>query len=502
MRKLLITTLVIFAFMINPAFAQDEDRAILSGEEKLISIDVKDMEITDVIRLIADQSGLNIVTSKNVQGKVSINLQDVKVQTALDSILKVNNCTYVKEGEVIQIYTLPEYKQREQFSRVVTQVFVLKHIKASDLKPMLVSLKSPNGKVEIEPKTNRVIVTDTEENMLSIEQAIEATDKKMGSRVYTLSYAEPLEVQKNLLQILPETEGEVLVDVRTNSLVITASPLLLDRIDILMRNWDRQIPQVLIEARIMQVTLEEGTLLGVDWQYRSPTTHSITVGVKDLPIPTGVTYVDAFKVGVLDQDDYEITIRALEGLSDVNLISSPRIVTLDNEEAKILIGSSEPYEVLHYDTEGHVTSRELKFIDVGIKLMVTPKIAEDGFITMRIHPEVSSARKGTVTNDLAIDTTEATTIMTVKDGNTVVLGGLIKDDKESYLSKVPFLGDIPLLKYLFRTSYTKNVKREIIIFITPQIIAKQQDLSIEEAEFIIKREQLMSSAMENLAKPK
>lgn len=136
---------------------------------------------------------------------------------------------------------------------------------------------------------------------------------------------------------------------------------------------------------------------------------------------------------------------------------------------------------------------------MGIKLIVTPKIAEDGFITMSIHPEVSTARIGTATNALAIDTTEASTVMTIKDGNTVVLGGLIKDDKEEHIAKVPILGDIPLLKYLFRNKFTTSVKKEIIIFITPRII--NADKNLDHKPIITDRKKLeMENSLERLSK--
>jgi type II secretory pathway component GspD/PulD (secretin) len=462
-----IAVLLFFTLIVSTGLAQNQP-------EKTITLDVKDMEITDVIRMIADQSGLNIITSKNVKGLVTINLQSIPVEKALDAILKVNNCGYIKEGNIIQVYTLPELNQKEQFSQLITRVYRLEHIKALDLRQTLTSLKSGRGRIEIEPKTNSIIVTDIEENIRSIEDAIRQMDKKLETKVYKLSYAKSMELQKTLQAVIPVTEGDVLVDERTNSLVVSASPLLLDKIDALVSNWDKQIPQVLIEAKIMQITLEKNKFLGVDWKYTNPEKHSITVGASGIPIPTGATYVDAFKIGVLGVDDYQATIRALENSSDVNLISSPRIVTLDNTEAKILIGSSEPYEVFHYDAEGHITGKELKFVEVGIKLTVTPKISTDGFITMNIRPEVSSPRTGTATNALAIDTTEANTVMTVKDGNTVVMGGLIKDEKSKYVKKIPILGDIPLIKYAFRNTYDATVKKEIIIFITPKIISPEK----------------------------
>jgi type IV pilus assembly protein PilQ len=472
MRKLLAICMVMIFAVVLQARAQDVITQDASG--KTITLDVKDMEISDVIRMIADQSGMNIITSRNVKGLVTINLQTIPVEKALDAILKVNNCGYVKEGAIIQVYTLPEINQKEQFSQMTTRVFRLKHIRAVDLKNTLTSLKSGRGRMEIEPKTNSIVVTDIAESMDAIENAVKEMDKKMDTRVYQLSYAKALDLQKNLSAVIPAAEGDFLVDERTNSLVISASPLLLDKIDALILNWDKQIPQVLIEAKIMQITLDKSRFIGVDWQYQNPEKHTLNLGVTSLPLPTGATSVDAFKIGVLSVDDYAVTIKALEQSHGVDLVSSPRIITLDNMEAKILIGSSEPYEIFHYDSNGAVTGKEIKFVEVGIKLTVTPKISKDGFIMMNIRPEVSSPRIGTATSSLAVDTTEANASMIVKDGQTLVMGGLIKDNKEKHVAKIPFLGDIPFIKYAFRNTYDVVSKKEIIIFITPRIISPEQ----------------------------
>lgn len=472
-----------------------------SAVEKTITLDVKDMEIGDVLRMIADQSGMNIITSKNVKGLVTINLQNVPVERVLDAILKVNNCGYIKEGDIIQVYTLPELNQKEQFSQLITRVYRLEHIKAMDLKQTVMSLKSGRGRIEIEPKTNSIIVTDIDESVRAIEEAIKQMDRKLETRVYVLSYAKPADVQKNLLAILPQAEGDVLIDERTNSIVVTGAPVVLNKIDSLVASWDKQISQVLIEARIVSITLGKNLFAGVEWKYQNPEKHSISIGSMSLPIPTGATYVDAFSFGVLSADDYNVTIKALEGTSDANLISSPRIMTQDNTEARILIGSSEPYEVFHYDADGNVTGKEIKFVEVGIKLTVTPKIAADGFVTLNIRPEVSSPRVGTATNSLAVDTTEANAVMTVKDGQTVVMGGLIKDEKNEYVAKVPILGDIPGIKYLFRNKYRATTKKETVIFITPKIIspAAQENEPLHETSLELRNER-MQVEMDSLDK--
>lgn len=491
--RVLLIALLFSAAEMGP-LSKGQRTFVYGLDEKAITLDVKDMELADVLRMIADQSGLNIVTSKNVKGLVTINLLNVPVEKALDAILKVNNCSYLKEDSIIEVYTYPELTQKMQFSQLVTKVFRLEHVKALDLKQMLSTLKSERGKIEAEAKTNSIIVTDTEETIRSIEAAVKEMDKVLETKVYRLNYAKLTDVQKSLQLIIPPTDGDILQDERTNSLIVTASPVMLKKVDAVLSNWDKQIPQVHIEAKIMQITLGKNRFLGIDWQYQNPEKHTITIGAKSLPIPTGVTYVDAFKIGVLGTDDFEVTLRALEKSDDVNLISSPSIVTLDNTEAKILIGSSEPYEVFHFDEQGNINGKEIKFMEVGIKLTVLPKISEDGYITMNIKPEVSSPRAGTVTTDaLAIDTTEADTTLTVKDGSTVVLGGLIKDDKEKHVAKLPFLGDVPLLKHLFRNTYYTMTKKEIVIFITPRIVNPAHFIATTDPQ---EREDAMGRMME------
>ncbi|MCG8430565.1 MAG: hypothetical protein MJA29_05300 [Candidatus Omnitrophica bacterium] len=462
-----------------------------------ITLDVQNMELTDVLRMIADQSGLNLIASKNVKGLVTISLQDVPVEKALDAILNVNNCGYIKEDNIIQVYTYAELSQKEQFSRLSTRVFGLHYVQAVDVRQPLTSLISTRGRLEVEPKTNSILVTDTEEKLKGITSAIRELDRKMETRAYRLSYADPAEVQKKLTEIIPEEEGDMLIDERTNSVIVTSSVVLLDKIDALIGSWDRRIPQVLIEAKIMQLTLDRDRFIGVDWQFTDPSKHTVSFGPKDLPLPSGIsTPVDVYKIGVLASDDYEITIKTLQESDDVELISSPRIVTLDNTEAKILIGASEPYEIFYFDSEGRTTGKDLKFVEVGIKLIVTPKIADDGFITMHIHPEVSSARTGTATDALAVDTTEASTMITVRDGNTVVLGGLIKDDHEKRQRKIPLLGDIPLIKYAFRNDYVKTTKKEIVIFITPRIIDADQTAGVNADNEWERRQKEMRKAIE------
>jgi general secretion pathway protein D len=158
---------------------------------------------------------------------------------------------------------------------------------------------------------------------------------------------------------------------------------------------------------------------------------------------------------------------------------------MNGKEASILVGSSEPYLVQTKDTDTGLITTETKFLDVGIKLIVTPTITEDGFVIMKIHPEVSSARRvAEVDNALAVDTTQADTTLMVKNGEAVILGGLIKDSNKTTVNKIPVLGDIPLLGLFFRNDIKEKVKQELVVFIMPHLMDAGQPDEIMQAEAV------------------
>jgi len=178
-------------------------------------------------------------------------------------------------------------------------------------------------------------------------------------------------------------------------------------------------------------------------------------------------------------------------------------VVIDNEKANILIGSSEPYAVATTDPITHLLVQDIKYVDVGIKLDVTPQIGEDNYVTIKIHPEVSTARRvPEVDNVVAKDTTQADTTMMIKDGETIILGGLISNSKTATINKIPILGDIPLLGLIFQNKSYEDKKKEVIVFITPHILSNEnrQTLSRQRYQDTIDRtkrsDKILTDAME------
>ncbi|MFH1857123.1 MAG: secretin N-terminal domain-containing protein [Candidatus Omnitrophota bacterium] len=493
MKKFKLLT-VVFLFISFGLFvfrnAVSADEVSLPAESQqvttLISLDVKSINLEDVLRLIADQSGLNIVASKNVRGTITVKLKDVPVEDALNAILDVNNCKYVKDGNIIKIYTYQDLQQEDRFAELTTKVYSPEYAKVTDLKPLLLTAKSNRGKIEMNAKTNQLIVSDTPEILEQIEDMIKELDREIELCVFELSYADPTEIQNKLNQFIPKTEGEIMVDTRTNSVIVKALPAVQKEIKLLIKKWDRQNKQVQIEAKMIEVTVDDSFQLGVNWEYQAPETlksHEPISGA-DLKgdFSLGLTSGGIFKVGTLSLDDYTATLEMLASRVDTDVLSSPKITVLDGQEASILVGSSEPYVVTSEDPVTGFISESTNFIDVGIKLIVTPKIGEDNHITMQIHPEVSTARRvAEANNSLAVDTTQADTTLTVKNGETVVLGGLVKQDKKKTVKKVPFFGDIPILGLAFRSTDEENVKKELMVFITPHVLNAQGKI-VEDKE--------------------
>lgn len=479
-----IITVFILAFT-HLSYAQDDNT---------ITLDVQDMGIDAVLKMIADQGGMNVVLSNNVTGTVTVKLDRVSVVQALDSMLKANNYLYAIDNGIISVYSYQDSEQQERFINLQTKVFTLSNTDVADLKRILFSMKTARGKIETNEKNNQVIVTDTPEKVKEIENALKELDQQAEVKQYKLLYSKAKDVEPKILQIIPKEKGDVYIDERTNSIIIRATPVILKNIDNFIGGWDSQHKQVLIEAMILEVTLDETTKLGIEWEqlyqsapneeggYNHPSLINTAARfASHLPAAGPASF---FKIGSLSPDEYAVTIEALKSNANTEVLSSPRIVVIDNEQANILIGSSEPYAVATTDPITHLLVQDIKYVDVGIKLDVTPQIGEDNYVTMKIHPEVSTARRvAEVDNVVAKDTTQADTTMMVKDGETIILGGLIKNTKKRTVNKIPLLGDIPLLGLLFKNRTWEDQKREIVVFITPHIMTNDNRQTLSRQQY-------------------
>ncbi len=517
-----------------------------SSDNKKIILDVlelKDMDIRDVLKLISRKTDMSIVVGNNVKGRVSIFMREVEVMDALRIILESNNLAFVKDLGIIRIMPDKEFERLygHKFGRKVkSTVISLKGMKATDAVGLLNQIKTPAGRVIGDEQSNTVMIEDTEDRIKEMEEYVSKIDQetssvaivlkyvqaealmakieplltpKLGSiqfdtrsnklfikdtqskveeiehfvkeidirpmtKMFDISYGSAEDISKMIEQVLTEGLGHVEFDNRSNKVIVTDTKSKIVQVQKMILQLDRKEKEVLIEAKIIQIGLNDSFRMGVDWDSVLKDSHDLKFTSALGGIGADFTKKGTFSLGTLDKDNYNLVIDALDTFGKTKILSSPRIAVVNNEEAKILVGTTKPYVTTTTTTPSSgapTTAEAVNFIDVGVKLYVTPVIHNDGFITMKIKPEVSTATDSYTTGQgnfiPIVETSEVETTIRVKDGVTIVMGGLIKDERTEDDTKIPMLGDIPVVGHAFRNQSKTVAKTEVVIFLTPHIIS-------------------------------
>ncbi len=474
----------------NTIPASSQSTAVPVKEELLpgkITIDFKDADIHNVLKVIALKAGVNIVTSPEVTGTVTIRLVDVSWKDALKTIISAYSYGYEQRENIIMVAPLEkltEQKKQEvelnQVQPTTTEVFTLKYIDAQDAKNAIEPQLSSRGQITVLETTGQAgwAFGKTDD-----------TGKRKRSKDDRISLSK--------------------------TVIITDVPPVIDKIKKMIINIDVKPQQVLIEAKIIEANKDRLRDLGIDWGTGSSGASSSTLSyvpvgknaggfdnsrigghvLSDLVTPTTftpkATSLTSANTGLklayrkLTGSQLEIILHALEEDVDTNTLSAPRIMTLNNQEATILVGQKFPLITTSISTQtNQVTGSTLdRYQDIGIQLNVVPQICDKDYINMIIHPAVSSytstlktkAPDGTILSEYPIiDTREAETQIFIKDGETVVIGGLLKDVKTKSKMGVPFLGKIPLLGLLFQRETNDTEKIDLLIFITARVMREEE----------------------------
>jgi type II secretory pathway component GspD/PulD (secretin) len=451
-------------------------------------LDLKDMDILDVLKIIAKRTGLNIVASQDVKGRVTIYLKNIEVLDALKILVQAYDWAYIKDGDIIKIVSAKSFEDQYGTKFGVTfetRIIPLVNATVADVQTLLTQVKSNSGKIIADAKSNSLVLIDTPSKLDEMEKIIEKIDVPLKTEVFSLSYAVAEEVSNKITETLTPGMGRMKFDARSNRLVVSDIPRKIEEIRSMINAFDEKDKQVNIEAKIVQITLSDAFKMGVDWE-------AIVENYQNLDLKSNFTVLKdtdkrgQLSIGTLSSDKYHAVVEALDTVGTIDILSSPHIASINNKEAKILVGSQEPYVTTTTTTPatGAATTAEtVSFIDVGVKLFVTPTIHEDGFISIKIKPEVSSVvdRLQTSNNNLIpiVGSTQAETTVTVKDNVTIVIGGLMEEKREKTRQQVPVLGSIPVLGAAFRNISDTVTKREIVVFLTPKIMTGDVAQNIE-----------------------
>ncbi len=421
----------------SPVFAQQT----VGGTHKEyfgepISLSLKDGDIKDVLRSFAKISGLNVVVQPGVRGTVTVELESVPWDQALDQILKINNLGYELDGNIMRIAprNVLESEAKEQQALAQAQALsiplrtVIKRISYSSVNDMARVLSSGGGR---------------------------------GTGILS-------------------QRGSVTVDSRTNTLIIKELPTYIDTVIAVIETLDIPEPQVMIEARIVETTKRFSRTLGIRWGFDgvSDAAHGNTTGLQFPNNGTAEGGVNLLTGGnngllrlalgnVLNTFNLDATLQAAESDGLINILSAPKIATLNNEAASIQSGLQIPIQTVANNT---VT---VQFVNATLRLDVTPHVTAEGTVLMDVNvqkrePQLAFAVAGAT--NAPISTKEAQTRVIVRDGGTTVIGGIYKVSTDQGQDRVPGLANIPVLGHLFKNRRRNDSNEELLIFITPRVI--------------------------------
>lgn len=450
-------SILILAATTAVADAGDGDVDQSNGPNIIEKFEVEeDFDVRKALAMLGSQCQKNIVPSPSVNGSLAFRrLTNVTFEEAMDAILG-NSLMYEMQGNLIKVYTKEEYKKlMEAPERRIFKIFTLYYISAAEAKKLLLPVLSGSGVIE----TTTAAITDfpTGESISSASGGGDAT--AMNDTIIVFDYPENV-----------ETVGEMLgeIDVR---------PL-----------------QVLVEATILSATLTEDTQFGVDWQLllgNANTAGQAFIGdhskdfITSQNIGQVITKSGGFAIGFA-HDNIAAVVNAIESVSDVTILANPKILAVNKQLGQVYIGTKVGYEsqtTVSMDTQ--LTS-QVEFLDTGTKLSFRAYIGNDGYIRMDIHPKDSS---GNLKENNIPDETSAELLsnIIVKDGETVVIGGLFRDTITSNKTQIPILGDLPIVGGVFRGVNDQVKREEVIILLTPHIIYEPNETAGDARKEDIKR---------------
>ncbi|MEM8874489.1 MAG: secretin and TonB N-terminal domain-containing protein [Planctomycetota bacterium] len=463
----------------EPALIEQESTP-LSSEDVVFtdSYSVGDIHVTDapvdqVLRMLAEQTQMNIIAHEGVTGNITANLYGVTVEEALDAILRSNGFEYRNAGNFVHVYTADDFAALQQSDAMTeTRVFRVFHIEAVEAERLIKPVLTENAVVAVSsaPRTG-----------------ISSGDGTIDTGGFNYSNDELL--------------------------VITDNVDNLDNVRRLLDDIDRRPAQILIEATILRATLSEDNALGVDFNVLGGVDFTevtlgggqVLAGASDAlvspdaaSIGTGQSFSSPAAGGLrfgLVTGDVSVFINALEGVTDTAILANPKVLALNKQEGRVLVGRRDGF--LTTTVTETSTVQSVDFLETGTRLVFRPYITDDGFVRLEVRPEDSNG--GVNAANLPFEeTTEVSTNVIVKDGHTIVIGGLFREFSSTARRQVPGLGNVPGVGSLFRSQSDSTIREEIVILLTPHIIKDNDEYAARSAEELATAERLRIGVREGM----
>ncbi len=473
-----------FSFAASPVLTPKE-------AETRVSMDLKDANIKDVLKIFSQQAGLNFVASEQIQDKtVTLYLDHVTVQDALSNIISANSLEYVRVpgSEIFLVRPL----QVEPKNDLMMKVYHLKYARVSN-SPLEAAASLSTYQAAL--RTSGITAAGGSSGQsagggISGGSSGYSPSSGGGSGGGGGETTTKRGIDIVLRDLLSE-RGSLVTDPRTNSVIITDLSTRFKFFEEAIAKLDRPVNQVMIEAEILETSVNALDNLGIKWGSTTGELASFSGPKRTTTFPlsnveNSLKSAEAtITVGTLSLDELDVVLQLLKTDTDTEVLSRPRIMTMDNEGAVIHITAETALASLTTATTVNGTALssvgQAERRTTGISLRVTPQINDDHYVTMTLEPSVVRAEKSEFFPTQFVDPQQrsAQTTVMVRDGETIAIGGLVSKDKKNAKRKVPILGDIPLLGLAFRNTEKTLVDRELLVFVTPHII-KHSEVPITE----------------------
>lgn len=418
-----------------------------------INLNIFEEDVVNVIRGLSELTGIDVMLDDSVTGQLTLNLKDKTFREAIELILMNKGLSYTERSDTLIIaakdviagYKIP-----------VTRIYELKNASAEEAKGILDGyVKEGAVNIVADARMNTLIITGTIEEIEKVEGIIGTIDEELLTRTFKIDNAifeDEIEAIKNMLSIIVTEEGRINIDSRQSEIIVKGTEEQLDNVETMIVGLDKRAPQIMIQAKVAEITLDGEKDLGVQW-FSGGVEGQITIGE--------ITLGGSFERSGL----INATLRALQSEGKTNILSNPKVLTLDGKEAKILSGSKIP---IRERTEEGVET--IKYMDVGLSMIITPRLSSDEVITMDVYVTIDSLGEELIQGYPVINSREEKVIIRANLGETVVIGGLITSEEIENIRKIPFLSSIPIFGELFKFTHTKSKKTEIIILITAYLL--------------------------------
>ncbi|MBI5762302.1 MAG: hypothetical protein HZA51_02120 [Planctomycetes bacterium] len=486
----IMLALTLLALIGWSGFADEPDKSG-PNDKRTISLNIKKGEIGDALRLVAEQGGLNLVIGPEVKGEVSVYLTEATLETALKAIAQNNGFAYSMNDTVISVAKASDKTGPEVTPPVITRIFTLRSQDAERVKDALEFALSKWGKMKVLNQNSQGGYGVQRLSSLGgdLNGSGSSGGGASGGSFNNNGRSSGFGGASGLSGGPAQQQQPMTQDSARNArtLVVTDLPENLELISGLIADLDRLPPQVLIEARIVEMSTDLQRRLGIDWNISAlangpvlnhgwPLRNSagFASGSQIQRTFTGAPYQTAgLALGTVDFSQFTALVQANQSDTAIRLLANPRLLVYNNHSASILVGERYPILQANISNFGTATESLQTYIPVGVQLEVTPTIMMDGAISLLVHPATSALGDdvvGTTGLHVArIRTRELDTRVIMQDGQTIVLGGLISDRKTHQANKVPGLGDVPVLDWVFRQESPRSERVDLLIFLTAHV---------------------------------